>query len=203
MVDILFDLLESYGYPIVFVAAMLENVFVVGMFMPGQAVVLAAGLASRFAALDPWWVAAAAAVGEIVGNGISIAVGRYAGRPFIDERAEWLREHDIDVDKAREFVEKHGAKALLLGRPAWGLKNIIPAIVGASDMPVWRAMGYVALASALYYPAIVSLGYLLGVGFEEATQYATWLGVAIAIVFLVLLYLAWRAFKRHVGSDDG
>ncbi len=55
--DTLLQWLAAYGYPIVFLAALLENVFAVGMAVPGQAVVLGAAVGSRFAALDPVYVA--------------------------------------------------------------------------------------------------------------------------------------------------
>lgn len=202
MLDTLFALLESHGYPIVLAVAALENTFLVGMFVPGQAVILAAGLASRFSALDPIHVAVSAAVGEVIGNAISIAIGRRAGPRLFDRWGDWLERHGADVEGAREYVRERGAIALLLGRPAWGIKNLVPAIVGASDMSPWKALLYVFIASAVYYPALVGLGWLLGLGVKQAASLATWAGVAATALVLIGVGVAvWRVRKKMRGSD--
>ena len=197
MIETLLDLLEAYGYPIVFAAAMLENVFLVGMFVPGQAVILAAGLATRFSGLNPFVVAGAAAAGELVGNGISLLIGRRFGRPLLDARADWLERRNIDLDEARRFVEKHGPKGLVLGRPAWGFKNVLPTMVGAAGMSVWKALGYILVASVIYYPALVGIGWLAGLGFEQAAQYAGWFGGALAVLLVAAAVFAWRRLSRR------
>lgn len=199
MTETLLALLESYGYPIVFAAAMLENVFIVGMFMPGQAIVLAAGLASRFSDLNPLLVAGAAAAGEVVGNGISLLIGRHFGRPLFDSRAQWLERRGIDLEEARRFVDEHGPKGLVLGRPAWGFKNVLPTLVGAAGMSPWKALGYILVASAVYYPALVGVGWLAGLGFEQAAQYAGWLGAVLAVMLVAAAVLAWRRLARRQG----
>ncbi len=204
MLDTLFGLLEGYGYPIVLVAAALENTFLVGMFVPGQAIVLAAGLASRFSDLNPFYVAALAAAGEVLGNAISIAIGRRAGPRLFDRWAGWFERHGTNIEGAREYVRRHGAVALLLGRPAWGIKNLIPAIVGASDMSPWKAMFYVFIASAIYYPLLVGLGWLLGLGVSQAASLATWFGVAVSAIVLVAAGVAvWRMRKERQDSNEG
>lgn len=203
MLNTLFGLLESYGYPIVLAAAALENTFLVGMFVPGQAIVLAAGLASRFSDLNPIYVAGLAAVGEVTGNAISIAIGRHAGPTLFDRWGDWFERHGADLEKAQEYVRERGAAALLLGRPAWGIKNLIPAIVGASDMSWWKALLYVLVASVVYYPALVGLGWLLGLGVRQAASLATWFGVAVTALLLIAVGVAvWRMRKRSQGSNQ-
>jgi len=197
VVDELLDLLQDYGSVVVFSAAMIENVFIAGMFMPGEAIVLAAGLATRFSDLNPFVVMASAALGEIAGNGISIAIGHYAGPPLIDKWGGWLERRGVDVEDVRDYVEEKGAMALLLGRPAWGLKNVLPAMVGISDMPPWKAMVYVTIASAVYYPVLVGLGWLLGLGFETTARYVSWFGAAVGAAFVIAVVVVWRRMRRR------
>lgn len=203
MLETLLGLLESYGYPIVLAAAALESTFVVGMFVPGQVIILAAGLASRFSDLNPVYVAGLAAAGEVIGNAISIVIGRRAGPRLFDRWGDWFERHGADVEGAREYVRNHGAAALLLGRPAWGIKNLIPAVVGASDMSPWKALLYVLIASVVYYPTLVGLAWLLGLGVRQAAGLATWLGVAVTVIILTAVGVAvWRMRKKSQQEPD-
>jgi undecaprenyl-diphosphatase len=193
--DALLTLLEQYGLPIVLVAALLENVFLVGMFVPGQAIVFAAGVATRFAELGVVGVAAMAVVGETAGNIVSYWMGRLGGRPWLQKRRSRRGGSRIPLDDAEAFFEKHGVWALLLGRPAWGLKNVLPAVAGMTGMPFWKAAALVALSSLVYYPALVGVAYAVGLSVEQASNVAAWLGVALTLVLAGIAFGLWRRFR--------
>jgi len=196
VVDVLLGLLERFGYPVVFLATLLEDTFLIGWFVPGQVVVFTAGLASRFSALDPLQVALWAAVGETAGNYISYAFGRWGGEPFARRLASRFKDGEARLAEAKRYFEERGTLALLLGRPAWGIKNVLPAVAGMSGMSAIKAIGLVTLSSAVYYPALVGVAWALGLGVEEASSIAWWLGIAVSAVFVALV-VAWVVHRRR------
>ncbi len=193
MLEAIGVLLEGYGYPIVFGAALLESVFVMGMVVPGQVVVLVAALTTPFSELNPMYVAVLAAAGDATGTFASILIGRWAGPWAFSVWHRRFGKDRLDLTSVRAFAAKRGALALLIGRPAWGLKNVLPVVVGASDMPVWKAMGFVVVASIVYYPLLVGGAYGLGFGVERAARTATWAGIAVLVgIALVVGWVIWR-----------
>ncbi len=196
MVDVLLDLLERFGYPVVFMSTLLENTFLVGWLVPGQVVVFTAGLASRFSTLDPLQVALWAAVGETAGNYLSYAFGRWGGEALARRLASRLDGGEKRLAEAMSYFEERGTVALLVGRPAWGIKNILPAVAGMSGMPALKAIGLVTLASVVYYPALVGVAWALGLGVEQASSIAWWLGIVVSAAFVALV-VAYVVHKRR------
>jgi membrane protein DedA with SNARE-associated domain len=69
-------------------------------------------------------------------------------------------------------------------------------------MSPWKALLYVLVASAVYYPALVGLGWLLGLGVEQAASLATWAGVAATALVLIGVGVAvWRMWQKIQGSN--
>ena len=79
--------LGTWGYLIVFVATILENVFIEGSFTPGDVITAAAAFTATTPAgqhLSPWLLFAVATAGTFIGSNISYWVGRVGGRGLIE-----------------------------------------------------------------------------------------------------------------------
>ena len=80
LLDWFLALLETWGYLIVFLFTVSENIFVIGSFTPGETVVMAAGFVSVGGALNPWLVGIASVIGTLTGSNLSYWFGRRGGR---------------------------------------------------------------------------------------------------------------------------
>jgi membrane protein DedA with SNARE-associated domain len=102
------------------------------------------------------------------------------------------------LDMADPFFEKHGAKAVFLGRWVTGLRFWAALLAGASDMHrrtffLWNAAGGICWATSVGLAA-----YFGGKAVEQAIQTAGVYGaVAVAVVLLVLIVLHRR--RSHTG----
>lgn len=83
-VDWVLSLLNDWGYLIVFGFTIAENLFVVGSFVPGETIVMAAGFVTVKGGLDPWLVFVASVLGTTAGSNISYYFGRRGGRGAIE-----------------------------------------------------------------------------------------------------------------------
>ncbi len=180
-------LVTAYGYPFLFLASFVENVVILGLFVPGDALAILGGAACAEGVLEitPTFLAVFSGVG--LGAVFSYAVGARGGVAFIarwGERARITRER---IDAATRYFERHGQKTVLVGCFVSGLKNLVPAIAGASRMAFARFLVYGLAATALRSAGLVAAGYLLAASLDRAIRLVHTLDLAVALVFVVLL----------------
>ncbi len=190
---------------VVFAAALLESVAVIGTVIPGSSVVLAAGILIGLQVLDPWWVAGVAVVGAILGDGFSFWLGR---RYHESLRTMWpLNVHPEWLERGQAYFAEHGGKSVFLGRFLGPVRAIVPVVAGMSDMPVLRFTVVNVLSAVAWSAAHLLPGALFGASLQLAGAVSSRLlillvGVAaVAWLCAVLLRLAhryaWPAISRQ------
>lgn len=198
-------LLDNWGYGVVFGFSLFENLFVVGSFTPGETVVVAASLLAARDLLFISGVWAAALIGTLVGSNISYFMGRRAGLSGVTDFAmrmsatrmgRLLRIHPEGVDEVYEHFHTDGAKTVLLARFAIGAKNFVPAVAGATHMPVLWFELYTLLGTLIYATGMCAIGWFLGGNIDFALVVIRRLGYAGLAVFVVFVVSAVWARRR-------
>lgn len=197
MVSMLLAWLAEYGYPVVFLAATLENVFPVGFLVPGEIIVLSAAVSSGATDLDPVIVAVLAAVGETLGEVVSFALGRAVGPSFTGWISRRFPRTAEPLQRATAYFRERGGWALVLGRPAWGIKATLPVVAGMSDMPPWKVIALVTLSSLYYYPTLVTVAYLFGLGLGTLAETSRAISIVAAVLLTLLVIGMWAVHRAR------
>jgi membrane protein DedA with SNARE-associated domain len=190
-------LVESFGYPLLFLFVMCEAS---GVPIPGETSLIAAALLASEGKLQIVLVIALAAAAAIVGDNIGYLIGRKGGR-WLLERPGIFEGRRQDVLRVGEpFFEVHGPKAVFFGRFVLGLRVWASWLAGATRMHwrsfvVWNALGGICWASAIGLIAYF-LGHSAGGAIEAFGVYGL-VAVVLAIVSTVLLH------RRHVHRQRG
>lgn len=200
--------LATWGYPIVFLVTAGENIFVAGSFVPGDVVTAAAAVAAATnpaAHLTPWALIALGTAGSLLGANISYVIGRRGGRDLIERVGPRFGMDIQAIEAAEEFFEKRGAATVFLGRFVAVVKNIVPALAGASKMNIFWFELYSFLSGALYASVLVGVGWFLGDNFQRGLKYFgafSWLMLMVVVVGAIALTMAKRkADKRIVAKN--
>ncbi len=187
--------LNDWGYLIVFIFAISENLFVIGSATPGETIVMAAGFVTVKGSLDPVLVTACAVAGAMVGGNLSFLFGtrggkaallRWGGRFFDEER----------IIAAEEYFERHGNKTLVLSRFAAVFKNFVPVIAGVSRMRVWVFEVWMFIGATIYTVLMLALGIIFAENFDRALAIArniTWFGLFLLVAMVA--FLVWGRQK--------
>ena len=163
----------------------------------GRPVHLAPG---RSTSTSPWPASCcrrAAFLGNVVGYEIGRAVGRTAvraGRPVPQE--EVLRP-----DHA--FFEKHGNKALVIGRFVPVVRTFITVVAGVGRMDRRRFFTWSLVGAVLWATGITLLGYFLGHAFPVLQDNLELAVLAIVAVSLVPALVEYLRHRRRVHADGG
>ncbi|NTX31318.1 VTT domain-containing protein, partial [Burkholderia pyrrocinia] len=173
---------------IVFVTACAEAIALVGTVVPAGAVMFAAGALIGAGALDGWTTIGVAAVGAVVGDGISYELGRHY-RGVI--RNAWTRlGYAAAYSRGEEFVLRHGIKSIVLARFLAPVRAVVPVVVGCATLPR-RSFYPVNVISALVWaPVHIAPGILFGASAALAAAVSVRVA-AILMVVAALVALVW------------
>jgi membrane-associated protein len=184
----------------VFMLPALEASTLLGVVLPGETAVLLGGVFAHQGSLPLATVMIAAVVGAVTGDTAGYAVGARlgpkAGTRMAGRRAERLQ-------RAREFVRRHGAPAVFLGRWVPVMRALVPLIAGGSGMPYRRFALYNVTGGAVWGVAVAGLGYLAAAAYGKATQVLGLAGAAVVVAFAVIAVGVVLVRRRRKGDDHG
>jgi membrane-associated protein len=181
----------------VFALPALEASTLLGVVLPGETAVLLGGVFAHQGSLPLATVMLAAVLGAVVGDTVGYAVGARLG-PKLGSRTSGRRAER--VQRAREFVRRHGAPAVFLGRWVPVLRALVPLIAGGSGMPYRRFARYNVTGGAVWGVAVAGLGYLAAAAYGRATQVLGLTGGAVVVVFALVAGGVVLVRRRRQGT---
>ena len=179
------DLLNTWGYGVVFAAMVLESA---GLPLPGETVTLLGGYAAGSGHLNLAGVIAAASSGAMVGDSIGYWVGRRAGWPLLLRVGRLLRQSPGQMETLRIQFLNHAGKSVLLGRFVAVLRVLAGPMAGAVGMPYGRFLVFNCTGALLWATTMVSLAWLGGrwIPFQRMVEGVLEFGIG-ALVLLALI----------------
>jgi membrane-associated protein len=172
----------------------LETSMLVGLIVPGDAVVLLAATTvttpGRFAMLI-----GAATLGSLLGESIGYLIGRrFGGRVRFTQLGRRLGDHNWA--RASAFLNGRGAPALLGVRFVAVAHALVPVVAGAVRLPYWRFIRWCAAGATAWSVTYVSVGAVAGASWR---QYGDRLGIASSVLLAALLaaVLLTRAIRNR------
>ena len=188
------DLLNTWGYGVVFAAMVLESA---GLPLPGETVTLLGGYAAGSGHLNLAGVIAAASSGAMVGDSIGYWVGRRAGWPVMLRVGRWLRQSPEQMETLRIQFLNHAGKSVLLGRFVAVLRVVAGPMAGAVGMPYARFLVFNCTGALLWATTMVSLAWLGGrwIPFQRMVEGVLEFGIGalvlVALIVAVPKLLSW------------
>lgn len=174
---------------VVFLAAFLEAIAIIGTFIPGSTAMFIAGALVGTGTLNLGWLFACAIAGAIAGDGMSYWIGhRYKDRigkmwPF--------STHPGLLESGQKYFDKHGAKSVVFARFAAPLRAIVPVVAGMLEMPPLRFYTMNLISALLWAPAHILPGVVFGASIQLAGAVSFRLVAALAIVVAIVWLCFW------------
>src|SRR5690242_18314414 len=202
MVEYILGLASRMGhwsYVIVFFVIMLECQALLGLFMPGESLVLMSGFLAGQGVFDLDAIIVTVALAAIVGDSFGYEFGKCFGRDWLLQYGRWFGVRKSHLHKAEDHFRRHGGKSVFLSHFMHLLRALMPFIAGTSRMSYWRFLPYNAVGCILWANIFTLLGYFVG---QDWRLLEKWIGRAGAVVgILILLALSmiwlWRWLAQH------
>jgi membrane-associated protein len=190
------ELLRKGGLALLTLIIFAESGLLVGFFLPGDSLLFIAGFLSSSAGgnvLPPLpFVLLCTFAAAVVGDQVGYLFGRKVG-PALFSRPDSRIFKQKYVTKANVFMERHGAKTIVMARFVPIVRTFAPIVAGVGEMKYRTFVTYNVIGGFLWAVGVTTLGYFLGeIDFVEQN-----IEVAlIAVVFISLLPMAIE-FLRH------
>jgi membrane protein DedA with SNARE-associated domain len=100
--------------------------------------------------------------GTIVGSTFLYFVCRWAGRGLVYRYGRFIRLTPERLDKAEQWLKKHGTRAVFVGRLVPGLRILTAVACGVFEVPFGVFFPAMVLGALVYIIVYTLLGYFLG-----------------------------------------
>ncbi len=179
-----------------------ETGLLVGVFLPGDSLLVTAGLLAARGYLDVYALAPLLTVAAICGNSVGYFIGRATG-PRIFNRENSLFFNKKHAIRAHEFYAKYGRKTIVLAQFMPIIRTFAPVVAGVGGMKFTQFITFNIIGAVIWIWSMVGIGYFLGSYIPGIDQH---IEIVIAIVIFISLlpglisgYRARRA-KRYENS---
>jgi membrane-associated protein len=192
------ELIRWGGAPLVCLIIFVETGFFVGFFLPGDSLLVSAGIFAAAGVIPLRWILVPGILCAIAGDQIGYWIGRAMGGTLYTRKESFLfrRKH---LESAHAFYEKHGGKTVILARFMPIIRTFCPPVTGAAQMNYAKYLAYDIFGGVLWVGSMILGGYFLGrhvPNIEHRIHY-----VIFAVIFVSILpaiiggFRAWRGAR--------
>src|SRR5437870_8616074 len=159
--DGLRELIRAGGSPLICTIVFVETGFFVGFFLPGDSLLVTAGIFSAAGVIPIKWLLLPVMFCAIVGDQIGYWIGRSAGAALYRREDSFFfrRGH---LQRAHDFYEKYGGRAVILARFVPIVRTFCPPVAGAAKMPYASYLAFDICGGVFWVGAMILGGYSLG-----------------------------------------
>lgn len=191
------ELIHSGGAPLICAIVFVETGFFVGFFLPGDSLLITAGIFSAAGVIPLKWLLLPVMLCAIIGDQIGYWIGRTAGAALY-RRADSIFFRRSHLQRAHDFYEKYGGRAVILARFVPIVRTFCPPVAGAAKMPYVRYLTFDIFGGILWVGAMILGGYSLGRSVPNIGKYIHYV---IAVVVLVsILPIVVSLIRARRGS---
>ena len=188
--------LEAVGYLGLFLIIFAETGILIGVFFPGESLLLSAGLLSSLGYFDIRLVIPIVIVAAVLADSAGYAVGKKYGSKIFHRKNSLLFDQRY-IAQSEKFYKDHGGKTVIIARFLPFIRTIAPILAGVGRMryPVFLVYNFVG---AILWSVVISLfGFYLGQQIPDADQH-----ILLLIVIIVFICFAPTALALVRDKDS-
>lgn len=191
--DGLKELIRWGGAPLVCCIVFIETGFFVGFFLPGDSLLITAGIFAAADVLPLRWLLLPVMACAIIGDQIGYWIGRGAG-PALYRREDSLLFRRSHLQRAHEFYEKYGGRAVILARFVPIVRTFCPPVAGAANMPYSRYVMFDIVGGICWVSATILGGFFLGRNVPNIGQRIHYVILIVAVLSILPAVISiWRS----------
>lgn len=203
--------LESAGPTLVWTVVIsfvfLECAVIIGLFLPGDSMLLTAGVVMaghEMGERQIWALAVGAMVAAVAGNQVGYAIGQRTGTGFVARRSgRYVNAQNLE--RVTTMLQRHGFWAVLVARWIPWVRTLCPLVAGAARMDHRRYTIASTIGAIVWAPVLLLIGFYAGSHLAKVP----WLmhGVTVALVLAVVAgtVVGVRHYRQEMRrtDDDG
>ena len=192
-VEGLVRLIQSFGLPLLIAIVFSETGLLVGFFLPGDSLLVAAGFAASQHVIPLALILATLPLAAICGDQCGYLIGHRAGVALYQRPESRLFKRERLL-RTKAFFEQYGPVALILARFMPFARTFAPVVAGIAPMRYRRFLAFSVVGGLLWVVSMSLIGYFFG----QVPFVKRHIDVAVlAVIAVSLLPLAVHALKAR------
>ena len=204
MLDWISNLINHAGYLGIAALMLAENVFPP---IPSEVIMPLAGYNAAQGTLSLLGAIVSGSIGSLAGAFFWFLLGYWLGcqklKTFALRHGRWLTLTPRDIDRADRWFDRHGGKAVFIGRMVPAVRTLISVPAGVARMELARFTLFSALGTAVWTAILALAGYFLGAGYQRVNGIVAPLANVIMVTLVAGYLYRVATFRRRVRADDG
>jgi membrane-associated protein len=177
------DLVRWGGYAVLVAIVFTETGLLIGFFLPGDSLLITAGLVAATGHLNIWWLNVLLIAAAVIGDSVGYAIGWRAG-PRLFTRPKSLLFNPKHIERTRAFYARHGSKTIVIARFVPIIRTFAPVVAGVGQMEYRRFVFYNIAGGVGWVTSMTWAGYLLGQAVPNISDH---IHLVVGIVILLSL----------------
>ncbi len=191
--------ISEFGYPAIFLAALLENLFPP---IPSEVIFPLVGFVAyhnNLGILHAIAMGLVGAIGSTVGAIVIYYISLKIGKPAILRFGRYVRIGEKGLLEAESWFQKYGVIAVFSGRMAPAIRELISIPAGLGQMNIAKFVLFTFAGSAIWSVALTLLGYFLGDAWSliAGQLSSVFSGIAIIIIITIIVIIGLKYYKRR------
>lgn len=192
------ELIRWGGYTVMIVIVFAETGLLAGFFLPGDSLLVTAGLLAVVDGhLNYWLLIASLSAAAIIGDSVGYWIGYHAG-PRIFSREDSFFFHKDHLARTQKFYDKYGAKTIVIARFIPIVRTFAPTVAGVGKMEYPKFLFYNVAGGIGWVVSMVSAGYFLGRSVPNIEKQIHWvILIVIFLSFIPIIREVWVSRKKR------
>jgi len=197
------ELIRAGGYVAITVIIFAETGLFAGFFLPGDSLLVTAGLVCSLEnSLNIWVLNIFVMAAAIFGDSTGYWIGRQIG-PRLFKREDSLFFKKAHLLKTQAFYEKYGAKTIVLARFVPIVRTFAPTVAGIASMNYKTFITYNIAGGAGWVLSMTLLGYFLGNTIPNIDKNIHYVALAVIVLSFIPILNEWRIARRVKSLPSG
>jgi membrane-associated protein len=175
------NIIQSGGLVLLAIIVYAEVGLLLGFFLPGDTLLLAAGIYAQQGEVSIAAVIVVVAIAAITGDSTGYYVGKKLG-PRVFKKPDGLIFRKDHIVKAEAFYEKWGAKSLLVSHFIPVVRTFQPVMAGVGRMPYKKFLIFSTIGDLIWATSVPLLGYYVGSKIPHIDRYILTILVAVIVL---------------------
>lgn len=196
-------LIETFSLPGILLIVFAES----GLFafLPGDSLLFTAGLfvaQGEYITQPLWLVCFLIVLAAVIGDQVGYMIGKFFGPKLFNRPNSKLFKQE-NLEKAHEFMEKYGPKAIVLARFVPIVRTFAPIVAGAGRMKYRTFLTYNIIGGVAWGTGVTLAGYWLGQidVIHKNVEAILVLIVFVSVVPIIIEYLRERSKKKKAAAQ--
>lgn len=191
------ELIRWGGYGVLVVIVFAETGLLAGFFLPGDSLLVTAGLLSAVdGTVNIWLLNLLLSLAAILGDTTGYWIGYYFG-PRIFNREDSFFFHKDHLRRTQKFYDKYGAKTIVIARFVPIVRTFAPTVAGVGRMAYKRFLIYNICGGVGWVASMTLAGYFLGRSIPDIEKQIHWVILIVIVLSMLPILNEWRASRSR------